>query len=841
MAAGGVQNDSDLSLSEEGELESTRLGDIAVTRREEKHKKRKVQDLSWVSPYKGDERYQREFDEKMAREEEELYWSNVRADKRYLEDQYTALNEELVTLVRERDQIISENQQTKAEFQEEATRLREDRKYMQEKVQKECHAFQEAQAELNQIRKQTESSQALGVTYAKELQQFSKEWHVLKKGKAELALGTDRLVKENEETRRQILEETEDLKAKRKAEVEAVCTLEARKQVLAGELTSVQLKLGKAKDSEGQSVQDNQTQSESLPVQSREVLKQYDPFQNANATQNVSGNVYKNTGKPRSIGMDREYVQQQTAKNKDPQGQQGGEISAEEEVELFYRNKHMNGVINHSYGSLNPFHGDDPGQYGPSGGYDAKGNYVNCPDAGYTYPPPNVAGATNHELTNGGDKGNPNARRVAEASLAGGAPARDGTYVGPTFGGSAGATNPLTGVGAIKKPRELNRRISMSPAVQKLHDSDPAIRSLGLDCASRGQDSSELLEWSRRLSDQLSSRGNAAKRVARITKPYKGIRPWKEEYQTFIDDCNYNCWSKEESLGPLIIWLSEGPVKIVVNRWRSVYGSEGTYNQLERLACYSFGDLVTSNHWTLFQTRTQKPKESAKIYGLELQRLLQEARPEWSMDAEYYIEALFVRFISGLSDPEHCKVAGRAWKAETSIADIYMALDQHDKKKILLAGMVPASRNQRVSGIDHSIVGYDSSDEEESEGEERVDAFNFKGRQQSGTSSGKFPGNKKNPEGTRKPDSRENNSETKPSTKTPEKTTPDKSNTTEGPVMTLMETMITRMNEMFDNQAKRRPRVDRSTVRCYRCQVTGHYAAECKAEKPVLRSEVSGN
>ena len=324
MAAGGVQNDSDLSLSEEGELESTRLGDIAVTRREEKHKKRKVQDLSWVSPYKGDERYQREFDEKMAREEEELYWSNVRADKRYLEDQYTALNEELVTLVRERDQIISENQQTKAEFQEEATRLREDRKYMQEKVQKECHAFQEAQAELNQIRKQTESSQALGVTYAKELQQFSKEWHVLKKGKAELALGTDRLVKENEETRRQILEETEDLKAKRKAEVEAVCTLEARKQVLAGELTSVQLKLGKARDSEGQSVQDNQTQSESLPVQSREVLKQYDPFQNANATQNVSGNVYKNTGKPRSIGMDREYVQQQTAKNKDPQGQQGG-------------------------------------------------------------------------------------------------------------------------------------------------------------------------------------------------------------------------------------------------------------------------------------------------------------------------------------------------------------------------------------------------------------------------------------------------------------------------------------------------------------------------------------
>ena len=103
-----------------------------------------------------------------------------------------------------------------------------------------------------------------------------------------------------------------------------------------------------------------------------------------------------------------------------------------------------------------------------------------------------------------------------------------------------------------------------------------------------------------------------------------------------------------------------------------------------------------------------------------MQRLLRQARPEWSRDAEYYIESLFVRFISGLSDPDHAKVTGQAWKAGSSMADLFMAIDQHDKK-ILLAG--------------------------------------------------------------------------------------------------------------------RRPRVDRNTVKCYRCQVIGHFTAECKAEKPVMRSD----
>ena len=89
-----------------------------------------------------------------------------------------------------------------------------------------------------------------------------------------------------------------------------------------------------------------------------------------------------------------------------------------------------------------------------------------------------------------------------------------------------------------------------------------------------------------------------------------------------------------------------------------------------------------------------------------------------------------------------------------------------------------------------------------------------------------------NSEYTQKPDSRENNSETKISKQNPEK---NKSKASEEPVMTLMESMIKHMNGMLDNQAKRRPRVDRNTAKCYRCQVTRHFAAECKVEKPVLK------
>ena len=39
--------------------------------------------------------------------------------------------------------------------------------------------------------------------------------------------------------------------------------------------------------------------------------------------------------------------------------------------------------------------------------------------------------------------------------------------------------------------------------------------------------------------------------------------------------------------------------------------------------------------------------------------------------------------------------------------------------------------------------------------------------------------------------------------------------------------------EINSRRPARRPRADKSTIKCYRCQEKGHFAAECTAAKPV--------
>ena len=161
--------------SEEGESESTRMdqagwypaGNLRPTG-QDKVKKRKVADLSWVTGYIGAERFQGADDERFAREEDELYWENVRLDKRPMQDQYTALNEELTSLVRERDEVITENQRRKAAPREERDSLMEDNRYIQKKIAREAHECQKIQAEFVRNTQANEESRALPVRYEKD-------------------------------------------------------------------------------------------------------------------------------------------------------------------------------------------------------------------------------------------------------------------------------------------------------------------------------------------------------------------------------------------------------------------------------------------------------------------------------------------------------------------------------------------------------------------------------------------------------------------------------------------------------------------------------------------------
>ena len=51
----------------------------------------------------------------------------------------------------------------------------------------------------------------------------------------------------------------------------------------------------------------------------------------------------------------------------------------------------------------------------------------------------------------------------------------------------------------------------------------------------------------------------------------------------------------------------------------------------------------------------------------------------------------------------------------------------------------------------------------------------------------------------------------------------------------LMESLMNQIKETLLSKREDRPRIDRSKLRCYRCQEMGHYASECPADKPVYR------
>ena len=155
------------------------------------------------------------------------------------------------------------------------------------------------------------------------------------------------------------------------------------------------------------------------------------------------------------------------------------------------------------------------------------------------------------------------------------------------------------------------------------------------------------------------------------------------------------------------------------------------------------------------------------------------------------------------------------------MVDFFLAIDQHEKKKRLLSGFVP---NQRVASA-HTAAP-EESDSDAGSDEERIAAIGGDkwDRKNRWKKNGSKPPEKEKPvEASSKP------------IPTPQL---GASSENEKRLMAMME----EMKGLLDYQ--KRPKLDRATVKCFRCQETGHFAAECTAEKPVWRErkrEETGN
>ena len=459
----------------------------------------------------------------------------------------------------------------------------------------------------------------------------------------------------------------------------------------------------------------------------------------------------------------------------------------------------------------------------------------------------------------------------------------DGSQTGSYSGYTSGPQNtvkPNRGGSTVdgQSPIPFSRRSSMSAAMRGVHDANPCIAGLGIDCCSKGKDGIEVMSWSLSQGDRLRGSRNAARRVAKIPKPYNGYKPWKDEYQGFLDDMESSGWNKEESLPHLVSWLKDGPGKLAVEQWRNQYRGNGSYDELLTCASYLFGGLVAEDPMAAFKKRTQKPRESHKIFGLELQNLLTKARPKWRFDDDYFLEDLFMAFIRGLRDDDHQKVACDAWKEGASLVDLFAAIDSYDRKKGLLAGVVPSQRVSAMtsttcdsSTLETEDSGSESSDSRENDSaegsDENIGAIGSDGKyagrdKYSKSSRDRFKKDsagekyKSSSKGYYKKQDREYRSKNenwkKEEPKVKASVVP--SAVPAVPVATKLDTdtlahtqqMLRNLEEKMDRMTAYRPRgpyVRPEDRLCYRCQGKGHRSFECVAPHPVTRDpqQYAGN
>ena len=729
----------------------------------------------------------------------DICWQKLQGEEEEMLKQYQAMNEDLDKLRKDRDRRKTEGEEMEKRIAEQTARIEADRKYQSEKMAEEGLALaklkeertrmeteieeeqnrhkkdkdekaqeivrlkdrkEREQVRLDKDREEARKSRELRDTYELEITRQSGRVKEIKKQYDREESSNRALHEQYEEERQELGEARDDIKR----ELES---LNRKRAEMNDSYLAYKLQMEEEKRSlEWQEHERNQRAGPQVSSTPRTILKPYSPFEKEGAMANVEKGKY---GKEREGPVD---------------GDRRVTIGGAETKNI---SSDGGGGMNHSYGSLNPFANDPTStsyhvapqapvynityQYG---GLEEGGKKSESTPGG-RIPPPRT------QSSSGTSSKYPN---VAGRAPQSGQGARDGDERSGTIG--------------------LARRASMTPAMMAIGDSDECIRNMGVDCCSRTVgDASDIMDWSRRQSDRLIWTPNAARKTTREPRKFTG-EDWKQSYQDFCDDNTYHGWDKEASLGPLIRWLSDGPGRIAVDEWRQTYGEIGTYDQLVASATYNFGTLAANDPWQEFQIRTQKPTETAKIFGLELQRLLQRARPLWRKDDEYFLDELFTHYIRGLRNSAHAELVQKEWKRGSSMMDFFLAIDQYEKKKRLLAGFSPQSRM-------NSVLEHRESQEMEETDEERFAALGDKKKWW------KKPVNEK----------KEKEKEETVIVKAVQ------------PVVEISESekrMVAMMNEMKGLlEYRRKPKVDRATVKCFRCQDMGHYAAECTAEKPVWR------